>query len=156
MMKPARFAHGHNPGGEATRFRPGDRENARRGVEARHAHGLISGPGNPNWKGGIRTAPGGYIFVRLTPEEAAKHPTAYLHARSWSIPRSHLVWNEHNPGDPVTPGYQIHHRNRITDDDRVENLEKMLRSEHLAMHGREKAARFRDPKTGRLGSARSH
>jgi hypothetical protein len=144
MGKPARYAHGHNPGGEETRFQPGHDGSA--GVEARKALGIYSGPGHPNWKGGQWRVGGGYVRVTITPEQAALWPTALKHGNGWSIQRSHKVWNEAHPDDLVETGYHVHHLNHQRDDDRPENLEKMLRGDHLRRHNAEEEPhRRRDP-----------
>lgn len=148
--KPAKYAHGHNSGGQGTRFQPGHRETAatrktrtRRGAE------------HWRWNGGEWYLSSGYVRVTLSAEEAAAHPTARRHHKkatqtSYSIPRSHLVWNAAHPKDLVQPGEHVHHRNGVRDDDRVENLEKMDAREHLARHGGEWATNRPRDKTGRF------
>jgi hypothetical protein len=131
-FKPARYAHGHNPYGEATRFRPGHTlsPEAAANLEAHRARGKRNG----QWSGGEWRARGGYVRRTLTAEEAVRMPTALRHSDSWSIPRSHYVWNLAHPDDVVQPGYEVHHKNLIRDDDRVENLEKLTPDEHRAAH----------------------
>ncbi|RDI73319.1 HNH endonuclease [Gaiella occulta] len=70
-------------------------------------------------------------------------PTALRHGGTFSIPRSHAVWNETHPNDVVQPGEHVHHENGIRDDDRAENLRRMDAAEHEGMHGRA-ARRSRD------------
>lgn len=148
-LKPARYAHGHNPGGEHTRFRPGHEYGAI-GVEARKAQGIYSGPGHPAWKGGEYRNKG-HIRAVLDSEEAARHPTAIKHSRSnhWTIQRSHIVWNKAHPTDQVQVGDHIHHINGIRDDDRIENLVRLSGSAHIAMHQHANPSP-RDPSTGRF------
>jgi hypothetical protein len=116
----ARFLHGHNP--SSTQFKPGhkwDAETAARTVEGRRRPGST-------WYTGR------YVRVTLHPDEVEAHPTA-LHHRStnhWSIPRSHVVWNEHHPDDKVQPGEHVHHINHVRDDDYHENLLKLSAAEH--------------------------
>ena len=49
---------------------------------------------------------------------------------------SHDVWNFFHPNDPILKGdgYVIHHDNEDSSDDRIENLQKMTRSEHKSIH----------------------
>lgn len=133
--KPARWAHGHNPGGEATRFKPGQ--------DLVPGSGPKTGARNPRWTGGQWTLTSGYVRVGLTEEEARRHPTAIkaTKRRQWSIQRSHLVWNEHHPTDLVTSGEHVHHLNRIRDDDRIENLAKLTAADHLRHHNAIRAQR---------------
>lgn len=129
--EPARFKHGHNDAGRSTRFKAGQTSwmKGRKGEAA------------PNWRGGTYTVNGGYVRQRLTEAEAARHPTARRRSGgSWNIQRSHLVWNEAHPDDPVQPGEHVHHLNHVRDDDRIENLQKMKAGEHEAMHRREDLA----------------
>ena len=50
--------------------------------------------------------------------------------------RSHLVWNEAHPEDPIdTTKHVIHHIDHVTDHDVPSNLEKLTRSEHMKAHG---------------------
>ena len=140
QLKPARYAHGHNPDGEATRFPPGHDGSA--GVEARKRLGMDSGPGHPNWRGGEWQVGGGYWRVTLTPEEAALFPTARRYGGAWNIQRSHAIWNRAHPNDPVLLGEHIHHLNHDRADDRIENFEKLTAAEHRRRHGRDARGRF--------------
>ena len=124
----ARYLHGHNPDGAATQFQKGHRwdgDTAARMVEARRR------PGSTWYTRG-------YVRLTLHPDDAADHPTALHHQSSnhWSIPRSHVVWNEHHPNDRVQPGEHVHHMNHVRDDDYIENLQKLDASEHLSYHNR--------------------
>jgi len=48
--------------------------------------------------------------------------------------RAHLVWEEAN--GPIPSGHLIHHINRDTADDRLENLMAMSNGEHTQFHRR--------------------
>lgn len=60
----------------------------------------------------------------------------------------HLVWNIYNPHNPIikNSGYCIHHINGDKLDDRIDNLQKMLHSEHAKLHrlGKEKTQETKD------------
>jgi len=43
-----------------------------------------------------------------------------------------VIWVDHY--GTIPPGYDIHHRNEIKDDNRIENLELKTRSRHVAEH----------------------
>ena len=49
---------------------------------------------------------------------------------------SHDVWNFYNPNDRIEydDGQAVHHINGDSSDDRIENLNKMTRGEHLSLH----------------------
>ena len=108
------------------------------------------GPIRPNFKGGWKTRGGKrgsqeYFFTWVPHNERYRHPT--VNKRGY-IHRSHYVWNNAHPGDPVQSGQVIHHLNGRGLDDRLENLEKVSnQSEHMNHHARKIAvARKRDHK----------
>lgn len=51
--------------------------------------------------------------------------------------RSHWVWNQHHPDDPVQPGEHIHHIDRDKLNDEISNLQKLTATEHEKMHAGE-------------------
>ena len=130
----ARYAHGHNPTPPPPKATP---ESQAKAAASRRR------PGN-EWS--VR---GGYVRVTLDPQEAIHYPTALCYGSSWSIPRSHLVWNRANPEDYVQPGEQVHHRNGVRDDDWIGNLAKLTVGDHVRLHANWKRIR-RDEHTGRF------
>lgn len=153
QLKPARYAHGHNPDGEATRFQKGNDPTA--AIAARRAKGIGSGPGHHNWHGGEWRVPGGYVRCTITPEQGAIWPTALCHGNSWSIQRTHMVWNLAHPDDLVRRGDEVHHLNRVRDDDRIENLLKMTKAEHIKLHV-DSGDRKRPRPAGRTACRKGH
>lgn len=51
--------------------------------------------------------------------------------------RSHWVWNQHHPDDPVRPGDHVHHVDRDHTNDAPDNLVKMPGSDHSRFHNRD-------------------
>jgi hypothetical protein len=63
----------------------------------------------------------GWVWLVPADGRDRRYPTSLANG---AIRRAHLVWNRAHPGDAVEPGEVIVHRNEITDDDRIANLEK--------------------------------
>lgn len=47
---------------------------------------------------------------------------------------SHIVWNYYHPEDPWEKGYVIHHKDRNSLNDNIDNLEKLTDSKHKSLH----------------------
>jgi len=71
---------------------------------------------NPLWKGG-RKIWEGYAYIRID-NEPGKHAKY--------IPEHRQIM-EHHLGRKLLPGETIHHKNGVRDDNRLENLELMIR-----------------------------
>jgi hypothetical protein len=129
LGSPQTYAHGHNP--TSTEFAKGDP----RLIGNRYAAGR-NGPRSHRWNGGEHRVGGGYWRTTIDEATARLHPTAF-HGKGWSIIRSHMVWDQTHPDDPVLPGDAIHHINHDRGDDRPENLQKMPSCCHARMHAKE-------------------
>ena len=77
-----------------------------------------------------------------------------------NVRNAHVIWNEHNPENPIRPGdgCVIHHVDGDKKHDSIENLEKLLDADHRRLHaeaGREALQRWRDenPEKARKQSA---
>jgi hypothetical protein len=80
--------------------------------------------------------------------ERAAHPT--VDSRGY-IARSHYVWDQAHPDDPVQRGEVIHHINHDSLDDRPENLAKLAdQAAHMRHHGPITAARRPRDQLGRF------
>lgn len=102
--------------------------------------GDIHGLRNPNWRGGRRRDADGYILIK-----DEKHPfktkknLVYEHRL---IMESYL--RRFNPNHQsliningklyIDKSYDVHHINGIKDDNRIENLQGILHSEHIRNH----------------------
>jgi HNH endonuclease len=90
--------------------------------------------------------------VPIPHSERHLHPTIDKHGY---IARSHLVWNQTHPDEPVLPGELIHHMNHDSLDDRPENLMKLSsQSLHAQHHAPSIAARRQRNSEGRFISPR--
>jgi hypothetical protein len=89
-------------------------------------HQAYKGSGNPKWRGGKIPQVSGYIYAY-----APDHP----HATQDGYVMEHRLVIEAAIGRYLTPDEQVHHRNHVRDDNRLENLELMAdAAEHRARH----------------------
>lgn len=116
-----------------------------------HQYGL-RGELNDSWKGGRKLTQYGYIIVQCIghPFSVGKGDYVLEHRL---VAEEHLLNKENsvtiNGKKYLNPKYIVHHKNHIRTDNRPENLEVMLKSEHSSMHCKE-APMPRDSKTGRF------
>ena len=75
--------------------------------------------GNPNWRGG-KTRARGYVYIRKL-EDGRRYVGEHI-----------LVWEQAHGRIPK--GWLVHHLNGIRDDNRLENLVAMSRSQHHKNH----------------------
>lgn len=83
-----------------------------------------TGERHHRWNGGEKTSHG-YVYVKK-PDHPYACKNGYIH-------RSHLVWESANGGF-VQRGEIIHHIDGSRDNDAIENLQLMTRSEHMSLH----------------------
>ncbi len=80
-----------------------------------------AGARNANWKGGRRVDKTGYVVIWISVNDPyysmAVGNKGYLHEHRLVMARS--------LGRPLLPSEQVHHKNGIKDDNRIENLELM-------------------------------
>lgn len=130
-----RYISGHN-----TRGRRHSEETRAKIAASRTGknYGMI-GPGSPSWKGGEQKTTGGYIY-----EYRPDHPFA----RKRYVMQHRLMAETHlRETDPTSPflveidgvrylksDVDVHHVNEIKTDNRLENLEVMLKSDHTRYH----------------------
>ena len=91
------------------------------GCRSTHYYGGVSGKDHWNWKGGI-TKIGEYVYV-IAKEHPRKNSGGYV--------AEHRLVMETTLGRYLTPNEEVHHRNGIKDDNRIENLEIVVREMHF-------------------------
>jgi hypothetical protein len=95
----------------------------------------LSGPDNPNWKGGRTIASNGYVLIK-----APWHPDADVRGYVYE----HRLVAESKLKRRLRPGEEVHHDNEIKTDNRPENLIVTAgRAEHARHH--RKRTDLRDP-----------
>lgn len=83
-----------------------------------------SGPNNGHWKGGRVVGKSGYVYIWMP-----DHP----HSTRIGYVLEHRLVMEKHIGRILKKSEVVHHKNKIHDDNRIENLELFSRnSEHLA------------------------
>lgn len=83
-----------------------------------------------NWRGGVRVAPNGYVWLHreIVTQRWPNHPR--LAIPDWSHKQEHILVMEDRLGRLLFPGEEVDHVNRDKHDNRPENLElKQSRSE---------------------------
>jgi hypothetical protein len=74
---------------------------------------------NGNWRGGKTMHRSGYILIRIPEHPRAKSNSGYVF--------EHILVMEESIGRYLVDGENVHHRNGIRDDNRIENLELWTR-----------------------------
>lgn len=80
--------------------------------------GVFSGKNNPSWKGGRQTRKDGYIFIWTEQGMVLEHK---------AIMEKHI-------GRKLEENEVVHHKNRVKNDNRLDNLELMTYAEHITRH----------------------
>lgn len=80
------------------------------------------GENSYSWKGGIHYAPGGYVWQSVRHDD----PLASMRSSNGYVLQHRLVMARHL-GRPLTKDENVHHKNGIRDDNRIENLELWTR-----------------------------
>ena len=83
------------------------------------------------WKGGRRKLPNGYIWLRMYPNDPY-----YTMARKSGYALEHRIIMARYLGRCLSTQEQVHHKNGIRDDNRIENLELSDIRTHRELHAK--------------------
>ena len=87
--------------------------------------GIFSGSKHPNWKGGIKIDKSGYILTKCK-----DHP----YSNSQGYMRQHRLVMEGHIGRYLESYEIVHHINHKVQDNRIENLQITISSDHARHH----------------------
>lgn len=102
-----------------------DRDSNSRLRTYRHGHGMVInlphsvGKDHYNWKGGKKYDTRGYLMIRVGVRKYRPE---------------HVIVMEQTLGRQLTEDEAVHHKNGIKDDNRLENLQLVTKSEHSKIH----------------------
>lgn len=80
---------------------------------------------NPAWKGGIWNHSSGYVYI-WKPELSWANGKGYIKRANW-------IWFK-KTGEIIKFPFILHHKNENKTDDRLNNLIKITRKEHINLH----------------------
>lgn len=89
------------------------------------------GEHNTAWRGGKITHYSGYVQIWKPQHHFADHHGYIMEHR--------LVWEEHNKAC-LLPWGNVHHKNHVRNDNRIENLQGLMNSEHTRLHAKKNMA----------------
>jgi hypothetical protein len=102
----SKYKHGHNRRGKMS------------------PNSIHKGSDHGMWKGGKWLDPRGYVLIK------ANHP--FSNVRGY-VYEHRLVWEEYNNA-MILPWIEVHHINEIKNDNRIENLQLITKSNHARGH----------------------
>lgn len=85
---------------------------------------------NGNWKGGRIFHKNGYVMVRMPKDSSGK--TRYVF--------DHVLIMEDFLGRKLLPGENVHHKNGVKDDNRIENLELWVKPQPTGIRAEDAVA----------------
>ena len=85
----------------------------------------LTGPKNFNWKGGKMISHNGYVLLKKR---------GYSRANNHGYVFEHILVMEEHIGRLLKLDEVVHHINHNKQDNRIENLQLMTRSEHMKLH----------------------
>lgn len=122
---------------------------AMRYIQGHHIRGK-RGADHPQWGGGRFTHKYGYVML-YRPDHPRADSKGY-------IPEHRLLMEE-SLGRPLTANEDVHHINGVKDDNRLENLVVLTKSDHHRLHGTPELQAYhqanptKNRESGRLGAA---
>lgn len=101
------------------------------------------GEENQNWKGGRTLHSDGYVYIRMPEHPFASNGYIFEHR---FVMEQYL--RENHPDHPalirlgenlyLSPDYEVHHRDEVRTNNRIENLEVLTSSEHANLHNNQR------------------
>lgn len=120
--------------------------------DGNHQYG-IRGNKNATWRGGRRLSNYGYWLVQSIGHPFAHSGGGYYVFEHRLVAEKYLLTDENSVEIVgkryLSPDYAVHHKNGNKRDNRVENLEVMLKGRHVALHNAENDKKRRRDSFGR-------
>ncbi len=91
---------------------------------------LKVGSKNPAWKGGKIKDVYGYVLVRVNSLSEREQELARVMNTNRGYIKEHRIIMASKLGGPLEENEEVHHRNGMKDDNRIENLEIVIKKAH--------------------------